>query len=118
MFLTLDCSLAGGTIPLEFVRMPYMAGKFYDMWGQQPGTTLEPISKLTPVNAGVNYLAPLSSLQTREAAVFLCSFILAFTELQEGRFYEGQKNVYPMTSPNTFLLARLPQYRHVSSPAS
>lgn len=69
MFLTLDCSLAGGTIPLEFVRMPYMAGKLYDTWGQQPGTTLEPISKLTPVNAGVNYLAPLSSLQTREAAL-------------------------------------------------
>lgn len=56
MFLTLDCSLAGGTIPLEFVRMPYMASKLYDTWGQQPGTTLEPINKV--------YLAPLSSLQT------------------------------------------------------
>lgn len=33
MFLTLDCSLAGGTIPLEFVRMPYMASKLYDTGG-------------------------------------------------------------------------------------
>lgn len=61
MLLTLDCSLAGGTIPLEFMRMPYMASKLYDTWGQQPETTLEPISKV--------YLAPLSSLRTGEAVL-------------------------------------------------